>query len=598
MNVLQRIALISALAMFASACNTLPPSDIDPAWHGDAHVANLGSLHVMDESERLVVSSEKSVYLLDTNNGQRVAAFPESFWDAFLRGGTSVGVKVTTPHGSESVPLNSLLWSDVYDIATFDAANTFWMFDYRNAQERIVAVDARTGEQLWASSDYAYSLSKYEGLVQEAAGRVGRALAGALGAEHEAERPEERRARMAAFMKRVVHEIPGSRDVFFKTFDGLLLMDPRTGRVKARLSEFQGAGIADVQALPGGDYLVLSGHTSLADLSFSQGNSLARVRPNGQVRWMAQHSGQRTGGLIIESGVALVDGSPLEAFDLRNGNKLWQADNNRRSANDHHVVVEGDSVYIASAVAGGASGTLGGMLGDAAVVPNAIVERRNLRSGERLWASEPARGQYNGLRVYQGTVLVTGHGRLFDGSVGARALNANTGAVLWQQEGLASTWRSGPMVVSPPTVHGDLVLVVEREFVNALDLATGEHRYRVNHAETGTGLLLGTELHNNTLAIIGSKATFGLDIGSGSQQYATVTDPISHYRRYGDYLVLQTPQRNAQRLSIGDGTSSPVVRVGNKNAHFGDLSEGFAIKGDARQLIGVNAEGKPQGYAL
>ncbi|MCH8543227.1 MAG: PQQ-binding-like beta-propeller repeat protein [Alcanivorax sp.] len=596
MRAIKRMALIGANVMVFSACTTLAPSDVNPAWQGDVRVAPLGSVHMMDVSQRLVVSSNKSVYLLDTNNGQRVAAFPESFWDAFLRSGTSVGVEVETGRGTESVSLDSLLWSDVYDIAPLEASSTFWMFDYRKARERIVAVDARTGEQLWASSDHAYSLSKYEGLIQEAAGRAGRALASALGAQHEAETPVERRARTAAFMERVVHEIPGSRDVFFKTFDGLLMMDPRTGQVKARFAEFLGAGIADVHVLPGGDYLVVSGHTSIGDLSFSQGNSLARIRPNGQLRWLAQHSGRRTGGLIVGGDIVLVDGSPLEAFDLRNGNRLWQADNNRRDENDHHIVLDGNSVYIASAIAGGAAGALGGMLGDAAVVPEAIVEKRDLRTGQQLWASEPARGQYNGLGVHQGTVLVTGHGRIFGGSVGVRALNADNGATLWQQEDLASTWRTGPMVVSPPVIKGGLVIVVEREQVNGLDLATGEQRYRLNHADAGTGLLLGTALHQNTLVVIGSEATLGLDMSHGTQQYVVNTDRVNQYSLHGTNLILKNGQRNVQRIDLDKGTSSPVVRLGNNRAYFGDLINGFVIDNDARQAIGVSEEGRLNSY--
>lgn len=598
MNYLKRSALLIAGVITVSGCATLPPSDIEPAWQSDVRVSTLGSVHVMNDSQRIVVSSNKSVYVLDANNGQRVAAYPESFWDGFLRGGTNVGVEVDAGGISESVSLNSLLWSEVYDIAPLESSSTFWMFDYRLAQERIVAVDVRSGEQLWTSSDYAYSLSKYEGLIQEAAGRAGRALANALGAQHESETPEERRERMAAFMDRVVHEIPNSQNVFFKTFDGLILIDPRTGEVKAHLENFKGAGIADVQALPGGDYLVLSGHTSIGDLSISQGNSLARIRPDGQLRWIAEHSGRRTGGLIIEEGVVLVDGSPLEAFDLNSGTQLWQANNNRRDESDHHIVVDNGSVYLASAEAGGAAGALGGMLGDAAVIPNSIVEKRDLRTGEQLWASAPARGQYNGLTVHDGVVIVTGHGRVFDGSIGIRALNAETGAMLWQQEGLASVWRPGPMVVSPPVVNGDLVVVVEREHVNGLDLATGAERYRLNHADLGSGLLVGIELQSNTLVVIGSEATVGIDISNGNQQYITNTDRISRYTRHNGSVVLQTPKRNIQRVNLSNGVSTPVVRLGNNRAYFGDLTHGFAVEGSARQVFGVSNEGPLHGYSF
>lgn len=598
MNMLKKMALTGASIIGFSACTTLPPSDIDPAWQGDVRVAPLGAVHLMDEQQRLVVSSNKSVYLLNASDGQRIAGFTESFWDAFLRGGTSVGVEVQAGRHTEAVSLDSLLWSDAYDIAVFPASSTFWMFDYRKARERIVAVDARSGEQLWASSDHSYSLNKYEGLIQEAAGRAGRALAGALGAQHEAETPEERRARLAAFMQRVVHDIPGSQDVFFKTFDGLLLMDPRTGRVKARFADFRGAGIADVQILPGGDYLVLSGHTSLGELSLSQGNSMARIRPNGQLRWLAQHSGRRTHGLIVEGDIALVDGSPLEAFDLRNGARLWQAENNRREENDHHIVVSNGSVYIASAVAGGAAGALGGMLGDAAVIPESRVEKRDLRSGEQLWASPPGRGQYNGLSVQGGTVLVTGHGRIFGGSVGVRALSADSGAVLWQEEDLASTWRTGPMVVSPPIIKDDMVLVVEREKLSAFDLATGEQRYRLNHADAGTGLLLGVLRHDDMLVVVGSEATQGVDMQDGTQRYHVSTDRASDYSVHGSSLVLKNGQRNAQRVNLANGTSSPVLRQGNNNTYFGGLSNGFVIDRDARQAIGVDEEGKLYGYAF
>ena len=598
MKYLNRCCLAVAPLLLVGACATTPPpSDIEPAWQADIRVSTPGSLHVMDGSQRLVVSSNKSVYLLDASNGQEVASFPESFWDFFLRTGTTVGAEIQLGRHKESVSLDSLLWSDMYDIAALKASSTFWMFDYRMAQERVVAVDARTGEQLWVSSDHAYSLNKYEGLIQEAAGRAGQMLANALGARREAETHEERRARMAAFMQRVVHEIPGSQDVFFKTFNGLLLMNPRTGEMKARFDDFVGAGIADVQVLPGGDYLVLSGHTSAADLSFSQADSLARIRPGGQLRWLAQHSGSRTGGLIIEDDVVLVDGSPLEAFDLRSGTKLWQAENDRRNENDHHIVVTNGNVYIASAVSGGAAGTLGGMLGDAAVTPNAVVEKRDLRSGERQWSSEPARGQYNGLSVHQEVVLVSGHGRVFDGNIGIRALDANTGEVLWQEQELASTgWRSGPMVVSPPMVKGDLVVVVERSHVNGLDLATGKLRYRLNHADEGSGQLLGTALYADSLVVIGSGATLGVETVSGSLRYTAHTDRVSQYRRYDDYLVLQNPHRNVQRLNLSNGISSPVVRLHGNKDYLGDLTDGFAVDVGARQIFGISDEGRLQGY--
>ena len=179
-----------------------------------------------------------------------------------------------------------------YDMVPVPEHNLVFLFDHQADKEIVMALDSQTGELLWRSDEYEFSLAKYTVGVSRAADAIGGRLASLLGGSHESEDEGERRFRQVRFLEKVFMPVPGSDLLAFKTFEGLYFIHPRTGEVEVHIPDFQGAGLADIQELENGDLLVLSGAQSIV-MSMGAGFEyhLARISPLGNVRWKQSHSG-------------------------------------------------------------------------------------------------------------------------------------------------------------------------------------------------------------------------------------------------------------------------------------------------------------------
>lgn len=578
-TILKQLPSLVVAALIFSACGTLK-ADMEPDWQSPVEVNEFGSVQVMDDGQRIFLGTNKDVYLLDGENGRPIFEFKETFWE-FMERSIQVGVEIGSL--SQSALLDDFI-SDSYVILPLPYSNTALLLDYRYNTEYITAIDTHTGEILWANADLEYSLSKYSALISRTANRIGRGLANAIGGDHEGEDEEERLARQINFMHSLIIDLPGEDKFFFKTFDGLLLIDSKSGEILAQIEDFSGSGLVGAERLDNGDYLVLSGGRDIANLSLSSGYHLVRLTSEGETVWITEHNGRRTANLYLSGDVALVDGYPTEAFSIADGEKLWENNVRRFEADDHHMIVLDDVVYFAS--------DLEGRVGQ---VESSKVWKQDINTGDVLWETESTRTTFNGMLLHNDKLLVYGTGRLFDGNNGGIAtFNNTTGEELWKTPEMSSPSIFSSISgysVTPPKVEGNRVYTADPDELFVLNLDSGELIYKVNHDDHNTGATLGLLLHEDKIIVAGRDAVAAFDKADGSRAYVTEIDRASQVAFHGRSMVFNNGAETAFIVDIATGQKSPVMRHKSGKRIFGTLDNSVFVNSNSTFVISIDDDG-------
>jgi outer membrane protein assembly factor BamB len=560
-------------AMVLTGCMTGP--DMDPDWESNVPVDELGSVYVMDDGNRVVLGTDKDVHLLDGTDGSTVVALEESFWDLSLR-----NIEVNTAVGSF---FSSDVIAGKYDIAPLHRSGVLLLFDFRFNTEIVTAVDAETGQELWQKQRYEYSLGKYSSLIERGASEVGSRLGGLLGADSEEESEEERRERQVQFMKRIVRESPDGQLIFFKTFDGLVILETRTGREVGKI-DFSGAGLTEVQNLDNGDYLVLSGGADLAGLALATGYHLARVTPSGSLVWRADHSGKNTENLLVVGNTVIVNGGPTEAFDLESGRPLWTNDEVTKQTEYHHLIHDGTFLF------GGSDLTQ-----TVATVAQSKVWKQDLQSGDVVWETDQSRSEIHGMQKHEDYLVVWGYGRFFDNDRwGLMVLDAQTGNQLWRTTGLevGGAIRSGTIPdLTEPVAHGDRLYLADRTALYSFDVATGDNKVTVSYADTPVKRPLGVVIHDDTVVLAGTDGVVAYDMNLTQQRFSTEIEGAMEFAVHGQWLSLTNGGRAAQVVNMDTGAASGVVRYRVSTRYFGDLDNRIFVTESADAAIAVDNRG-------
>ncbi len=542
-------------------------------WASDAEIGNLGSAYVMNNGSHIFLAGNRRAYLVDGRSGQTIQTFDDSFWE---RVAGNINFEVINPIHSFSGNTGEMI-SDAYTLYPLQGTGVMLLLDYRFRDEIMMAVDMTSGRELWKQTDLSYSLGNYQGLVESAGANVGRRLASMLGAEHEEESAEEKRDRQVRFMERVLFHPEGKDYFFLKTFGGLLKIDAATGDIIFQQDGFDGSGIIDVKYLENGDYLVLSGGRNIADLAGSNAYHVARLSRNGDIVWVSEHSGRRTAGLFVADHTVLVDGYPTEAFDLGNGEKLWENDN-RRGNDYHHTIIDGDAVYFAS-----------DLHGTTTRISESRAFKQDLRTGEIIWQTDTERNSsFTGATLQDGVLLTWGSGRAFEGNRdGIIAYDAETGNRLWRTSEMRSL---SPEVI----VDGNRVLFSGSGGFYAADLHTGEiilHTESTDQNPIESGL--GAMAYNESFISIGRNGVTALRKSDGEVIYhSAVSDGATHYKLNGTKLAMIRNSRNAQVVDLDSGQISPVVRRNTGNRYYGHFDGDIFISEDASFAITLGRSGK------
>lgn len=572
--------LLFLVALIFSSCASMK-ADMDPDWASPINADRLGYIQVMNDGDRIFIGTDKDIFLINGRNGNTVASLEEGFWQKFER---TQSIDVNTGSRLRRISSGQAI-SDSYDIVPLQSSGIVLLLDFRYSKENITALDSETGRELWENSNYDYSYAKYSSLIDNVAGRVGRGLANALGGSHTEETEEEKRERQVNFMKKLFADVPGQNRFFMKTYNQLLLFESQSGNVMFSLPEFSGAGISDVKVLDNGDYIVLSGGRDIANLQLSSGYQLMRISENGRVVWAAEHSGRNTGDLFIANNVVLVDGGPTEAFDLSNGQKLWENDVLRYYTEHHHLLIDGDYIYFAS--------DLEGRVGQA---ESSKIWKQHIRTGQIMWETESSRSQYNGITLHNDMIFA--HGKEINFSSNSFLMNAHdasTGELKWATPELSGTGMqfSGifGLSVTPPIIEGDRVYIADPNELYAFNRSTGDVIYNVSHNDHNTGVLLGLEEHGNMLIAAGRDAVTAFNKDDGELVYSTEIDRSDTVARHNNKLVLSRGGQAAQIIDMDSGNQSPVMRLKTDGRYFGTLDNAVFVDSNSRFVISVDENG-------
>jgi len=276
-------------------------SDMEPDWRGEVPAGYMATVYVLEDGERIVLGNRNDIYILDGETGAAIDQMEESFRERHRPDLEIAGIN-----------LDGAI-SDVYTLVPVsgsEGSDRKLLFEYQFDQETMMAMEPESVEPLWMQSDY------------------------------------ERRADEISFIESSAHDVRDSSTFLLKTFDGLLSVDSEDGAVKWEVSAFDGPGIEDAAQLPNGDHVVLGTGSDFGNLEFSTDYNVARISKSGEVVWRQSHSGTGIDGVHVTSGQVVMDGSPTEVFDLKDGTKLWENEVDKRGRHHNLAVAEG-AVYIA-----------------------------------------------------------------------------------------------------------------------------------------------------------------------------------------------------------------------------------------------------------
>lgn len=569
-SVLGSTALISLL----TACAGLPTSDMEADWESSG-VSEYGTVHVMHDGDRVVLGTETQVLLLDGETGQRVGSVQDTVWENLAR-----SIDMTSgDFGLRSEEADG--WE--YTVAPLESPDVVMLFDFRFADELVMAMDATSGDILWDSNEFDYSLGQFslgEAISQE----IGRAMAGAFGMNIESERatPEQARETQLAYMSILTHELPDRDEVLFQTVDGLVLLNARDGEVVARVESFSGPGVVDAEVLPDGDLMVLSGGRNHLDASMDDGYHLARLSPTGELRWQAEHEGEGTIALHVTDEAVIVEGMALEAFALDSGEPLWDQAVNAQSEY-HHLMVDGDTLYLATEP------------GDGRRSADSQVFKKDARTGDVVWERDASRTDYHGLQLADGVIIVHGEGQAFGRGAGVLAIDADNGDALWDRTGLASPGMfSGPgaVAVTTPVIAGDHVYFADDDTLYVTELHSGATRHELDHDDANTRNALAVALHDDQAIVMGTGAVAGFDRNSGERNWQTEVEAPEQAMVRGQGAVVYRGNEYAQVVDMSQGGLSGAIRQPSNRRIFGDLDGQVFVDSEARFVISVRGNGR------
>ncbi len=560
---LKSLFLILAAGWIGFSCGTTTiSSDMEADWISNAEAGALSSAHVMENGNYIYLADSRSAVLIDGETGLPLKTYSDSFWQMMANNLETTAVNRLiggSLRGSDMV-------ADAYNFYPLPEAGVMLLLDYRFTEEIIAALDVNSGEEMWRAEGLSYSGGHLTSAVEAAGGRAGRRLASMLGAQHEEESAEDRRERRVGFMEKVI--LPYKNGFFLKTSDGFTFYDAGSGDIVFSVDGFNGTGISDVLQIESDDYIVLSSGRDIAGITASSSYHIARISPEGDVLWQSDHNGRRTQQLVLaeQAGVVLVDGYPTQAFDLNDGAMLWENDT-RRGNEYHHMVVDGDYVYIAS-----------DERGTTARVSESRVEKRNLRSGEVSWQTDRTRNAvFYDAFLHGDHLIVIGTGRFFDGNRrGIIAYDAQTGDVAWRTPEIRDF--SNAVLQEGDTLY----YIADGKFIG-VDPVTGQTRLETPLGDQSGHFGLGFFKHGDKIVSIGTGGVTAFNPENGRIIYNVRNrDGAESFQVFGDVAALHRNSRNVRLVNLNDGTLSNVVRRNNDRRYFGDL-DGF---------IFVNAEEK------
>lgn len=576
------IVLMPVLVLFG--CASLE-SDVEPDWRSAATVGGLADTDASRDGQRVVVGNQRSVVVVDGDSGAVVGVAG----DQGILNSMQMTVSVA------GTPLAFNLHPESSNILLLDEANLLLILDYHGTDEQITAMDLRSGDQAWSVSGLNYSIQQYEETVRRAASGLGQALAGVLGGQASGESIGARRYRQRDFARGLAASVDGGKAILFKTFNGLVKLDAGSGRQLWRIESFNGPGILQLEELDNGDYLILSRGRNLAMLQAASAYHLARISPNGRVRWLSEHAGTHTNGLQVTARQAIVQGERVEVFNLANGAKVWESPKGWATGDtgsDSHYMPEPAPLITRTALYQAAH--IHGEDGRLVTVgfPHQV-RSFDVATGEARWQSEVTQAYFGALHEVGGQLIVWGIGEFFneEETGGAAGLNRDTGELLWRTPALSRPGRMSraPWVVEPVyDAAREHLFVAGPNELYGVRLADGELVRKIDLSATEVGSALALVRHDGAVVLIGEDGVAAFEIATGRKVFDVTTERIVGYERRGDRLVLRVTEGGLAQFQQGGPDTRGLITLDLNDGRLGEL---IVWKPARRGVLGALAGG-------
>lgn len=603
-----RKALMASLLLLAgtamTGCASLE-SEAPPDWRSAVEVRPLAEAEIVPDRTRIVLGNPRQAAVVDGYSGEPVGVIGD---DARLNVTISIG-------GTAAYRLRA----DSSNTVTLPEAGLVLIMDYAGTSERLTAMDVDTGRLAWHTDAFSYSIQQYEQLIRSAASAAGKTLASLLGGSARGESIVERRQRQRAFARHLTVEVDGGDAILFKTFGGLYKLDAATGEPLWRLPDFQGPGLQQVTTLPNGDYLVLATGLDLSKLQAADAYHLARITADGQLRWMTEHAGRDTAGLYTANDRVLVDGSPLQVFDLKTGDRLWE-NGIRRSARKHpdprHIpqpppLATGDMIVQAAPITGEAGRTI------STGFPHRV-RAYDADTGDVLWETTETNTFFGEIHLEGDRLLVWGAGEFFGEKAGGgmAALDLHSGETLWRTAAMATpgTVSKSDWVVEPVFDHSrEQVFIAGPEDLIGVRIADGTQTLSIDLSETDLGDTVGLSRHGDDVIVVGQSGVAAYDMNDSTQRFETQTERVVGFTHRGNRVILnlvanaladlsrQAPDvRGLRAVDLRSGRPGSLVAwEPGTTLLFGGLSRGGAlISEDGRFAYVVDKDRRLTRYSL
>ncbi len=616
---ISRVFLAILIWVVIQACSTTEPlvSDIDPDWESQAPVESMGTTYFMEESDRIVIGNDNDIYILDKNTGEVVEEFGQEFWQRILpdtavtvvgedeekyRYSPDDGTVTHKETGEEvsdfsenlgdefaeniqesSLPFEGVI-ADAYTLIPHRSTNSMMLFDYRFFNESITSMDISTGDQSWQTWDHEYSMAKYSDLMALGHNALANLGAAAFGGEAIEVTDRDIREGQVSFMNNIFYEVPDSDYFVFLTFDGLVLYDAAEGEQVWHVEEFDGGGLAGVERLPDGDFVVLSKDNefldSVMDVSIADAFHVARISADGDVRWVTEYDATHAEALFVSDDHVIVDASPTEVFDIETGEKLWESDAEYRMHRYYNILVEDNRMFVA------------GDLENRYVTAGhrGWIWEFDLDTGDVLWKTEETRTVFDQPILVDDILIVSGDGTYFDGNGGVAGIDVNSGEELWKTpEMSAFGWfgfvQEGEYYgyeVTEPFIYEDIMYAAGPDNIYAIDINTGDMVFEDEHDAHGTGGNNGQlVMYGDKIILVGLEAIVAYNRYDGTVEYATETESTSSFTAHDNHIVIRDGNQRAGAFNPETGELGPMMRTeSGSGGRFGDLSNGIHVSHD------------------
>ena len=466
-------------------------------WTTQVNYDHIETSHVEPDQGSVLVGKGKNFILLGGQQGSALRQEPES---KGIGGMFKSMVKESISIEIEGIEITDLFSeADRFSFAFLDFADAMIILDYTSDSDIIRMVDMATGEELWKSEDYQWSLARYQNIAGEISkgllknvGLGAAAASGISGAEMTRER----------FAQNLVTPVPEQNAILFRTTDGLLMLDARTAETKWKMDDYEASGINNLIYLEESKDLLFVTYVSRLFDAMDTSRQIMRVdAADGTVKWSTkyQHASRYIHDLeLVDNRILLrYKGSQAEVFDLNSGEVLVSPQSSAAAGVQRWLEIQsGDSSSIRppAQIVDNSLYTIqtsSGGMGQ----PSDMIARYNVETGGKEWITEPFKDA-----LYISNIL--SHGDLLivsfvDSETPVKALNTSDGSVKWSISDLD--------VFAQLFLHKDRLYVTHNDILRLVNSETGETIKEISFEDSGLGGIENVGIFGEHLYIKGAK---------------------------------------------------------------------------------------------